>query len=936
MNIIINDILMHRGVSVMDGAPGRGSGRYPLGSGKNPNQHSGDFASRVQKLRKEGFTYTDKDGKVWTGDTAIAKSLGMSTTDFRREYKYANNLRKQSNTDMARKLRAEGKSYPEIARIMGYKNESSIRAMLNEDVEERRSAPRKTADMLSKVVDEKGVVDVGFGVAKQLGITDGNLDEAVWILKKEGYNVYEAYVPQVTNPSQHTSLKLLARNDISKKEVFKDGFANVHQVHEDWVSHDGGETFDPKFVYPESMSSKRLKIRYKEDGGEHKDGVIEIRRGVPDLDLGGSHYSQVRILVDGTHYLKGMAVYSDDMPEGVDVVFNTNKKKGTPALGPKGNTVLKIAKTDKDNPFGSYIKEGIIDPDDPPGQNGGQSYYYDKNGKKKLSLINKREDEGGWGQWSNKLSSQFLSKQNEALIRKQLDLTKADKYEEFDELKNLTNPTVKRAMLMKFADDCDAAAVHLKAAGLPRQTYQVILPLTSIKDNEVYAPNFKDGETVALVRYPHGGTFEIPILKVNNKQKEGRQVIGTNPKDAIGINKKVADRLSGADFDGDTVMVIPCNNPRSKVKITSTPELEGLKNFDAKLIYGGKKEGTFKPMKDTQKQMGVVSNLITDMTIKGATNEELARAVRHSMVVIDAEKHGLDYKASEKDNNIQALKRKYQAQVGENGREHYGVSTLISRAKSEQRVPKRQGSARIDPETGEKIWKESGETYIDKKGRVQRSMQTSTKMAETKDARTLISSANSPAEVAYAEYANSMKALANQARKEAVNTPRMKQSKEAKTAYAKEVDSLDAKLNTAIMNAPRERQAQMMANSIMTAKLQENPDLKDKKSKDERKKLSQQALTKARTIVGAERKPIHVTDREWEAIQAGAIADSKLESMLKYIDSDDLRRLATPKPTKELSAAKQAKIKALVASGYTTDYIAEAVGCSTSTVNKYI
>ena len=209
--------------------------------------------------------------------------------------------------------------------------------------------------------------------------------------------------------------------------------------------------------------------------------------------------------------------------------------------------------------------------------------------------------------------------------------------------------------MKSFADDCDAAAVHLQAAALPRQKYQVILPLTTIKDNEVYAPNYKDGETVALIRYPHGGTFEIPILKVNNKLAEGKSVLGNTPADAIGINKKNADRLSGADFDGDTVMVIPCNSTKSKVKITSTSPLKGLEGFDTKDAYGGtvKKDvdgvdhyyrngKEYKIMRNTQTEMGKVSNLITDMTLKGATQDELARAVRHSMVVIDAEKHKLD------------------------------------------------------------------------------------------------------------------------------------------------------------------------------------------------------------------------------------------------------------------------------------------------------
>ena len=70
-------------------------------------------------------------------------------------------------------------------------------------------------------------------------------------------------------------------------------------------------------------------IRYKEDGGIDRDGTVELRRNVPDLSLGESKYSQVRIMVDGKKYIKGMAVYKDDkdFPPGVDVIFNTNKSK---------------------------------------------------------------------------------------------------------------------------------------------------------------------------------------------------------------------------------------------------------------------------------------------------------------------------------------------------------------------------------------------------------------------------------------------------------------------------------------------------------------------------------------------------------------------------------------------------------------------------------
>lgn len=923
MNPIVEEMLMHYGMP-------RRSGRYPWGSGDNPYQHSGDFLSRVEEMKRNNFTFTDEDGKIYTGEVAIAKSMGLSTTQFRTQMSLAKDERRSQDVATAKALREKGYSLNEIADKMGFANDSSVRSLLNESSEARMNQAKTTADFLKQQVAEKGMIDVGTGVERELGISKEKMNQALYILEMEGYPIYGGGVPQVTNPGKQTNIKVLCPPGTEHKEIYN--FENVHSVR-DYVSHDGGETFD-KFVYPKSMDSKRMQICYAEDGGIYKDGVIEIRRGVDDLSLGNSHYAQVRILVDGNRYLKGMAVYSDDLPPGIDVRFNTNKKKGTPP-----EDVMKKIKDDPDNPFGSLIKAG------------GQSYYIDANGERQLSLINKRAEEGDWGEWADKLPSQFLSKQNLSLVNKQLDLAASDKMAEFDEICALTNPTVKKSLLKSFADDCDSAAVHLQAAALPRQKYQVILPIPSMKDNEVYAPNYKNGETVALIRYPHGGTFEIPILTVNNKQVEARRVLGNTPKDAIGINKKIADQLSGADFDGDTVMVIPCNSSKSKVRITATRPFEELQDFDGKLEYGpdssepvkvdsnGKEYYTrngkmYQRMNNTQKEMGVISNLITDMTLRGATNEELIRAVRHSMVVIDAEKHKLDYKQSEADNAISSLKKKYQGHIDEEGRYREGAATLISRAKSEISVPKRQGSPTIDPKTGENIWKTADDlTYVDKRtGKVKTRTQPSTKMAETKDAFTLVSDADTPIERAYATYANKMKALGNQARLEILSTGKVPYSASAKETYQAEVDSLNAKLNVALKNAPRERQAQTMANAIIAAKKQDNPGM----TSGEIKKASQQALTQARIAVGAKRETIKITDREWEAIQAGAISENKLTQIIDNVDIDSLRQRATPRSITTLSQAKQNKIASMNASGYSTSEIAEALGISTSTVSDYL
>jgi len=907
MNPIVEDMLMHYGMP-------RRSGRYPWGSGDNPYQHSGDFLSRVEELKSQGLS-----------ETEIAKSMGLTTTQYRTQKSLAKDERRALDVARARSLREDGKSLNEIAAIMGFSNDSSVRSLLNENSEARMNQARKTADFLKEQIEKKGMIDVGTGVERELGISKEKLNQALYILESEGYPVYGGGVPQVTNPGKQTNIKVICPPGTEHKEIYN--FENVHSL-SDYVSHDGGETYDPKYVYPKSMDSSRIQIRYAEDGGTQKDGVVEIRRGVDDLSLGESHYAQVRILVDGTHYIKGMAIYSDDLPDGVDIVFNTNKKTGTPMLGPKNDTVLKPIGKDPDNPFGSLIKDGIVDPDDPTSKKGGQSYYYDKDGKKQLSLINKRAEEGDWGEWSDHLPSQFLSKQSMTLIKKQLGLATADKQAEFDEICSLTNPTVKKALLKSFADDCDSAAVHLQAAALPRQKYQVILPITSMKDNEVYAPNYRNGEQVALIRFPHGGTFEIPVLTVNNKQADAKRILG-NAMDAVGINSKVAERLSGADFDGDTVMVIPTGG---KVKITSTRALEGLEGFDPKLEYGGKPEGSFKPMRNTQTEMGKISNLITDMTLRGASEDELARAVRHSMVVIDAEKHRLDYKQSEIDNGIASLKKKYQGNYDEDGRYHEGAATLISRAKSETSVLKRKGSPVINPETGEQTYKEVYEEYTDKNGRTRVRTQASTKMAETKDAFTLVSDADTPQERAYATYANEMKSLANRARKEMLGTGKIAYTASAKETYQEEGDHLMAQLNVALRNAPRERQAQVIANATVAAKKQENPDM----TRSEIKKASQQALTAARTTVGASRETISISDREWEAIQAGAISENRLTQIINNVDIDTLRQRATPRSTTVLSTAKVNKIASMSASGYSTAEIAEALGVSTSTVNKYL
>ena len=886
----MNDELMHYGTK-------RHSGRYPWGSGENPYQDSRDFLGTEKQLRKEGLS-----------EVEIAEYFGMNTKQLRARKANAKNAVKAADIARANELKEKGYSNVAIGKKMGVP-ESTVRNWLKPASEQRATIATNTANMLKEAVGSRKYIDVGGGVENQLGITRTQLDNAIEMLKDQGYKIQYIQTEQL-GTGKKTSIKVLTKGDVPYSEVSK----NRDQItYPNFYGEDGGSTLR-KIEPPVSISSKRIKVNYREDGGVDKDGVIELRRGVDDISLGKARYAQVRIAVDGTHYLKGMAMYSDDIPDGYDIIFNTNKKRGTPMLGEGDNSVLKKMKSDQDNPFGATIRsedELILC----------QTHYKGKDGKEHQSALNIVNEEGNWSAWRKTLSSQMLSKQSPTLAKKQLKLAYDLKQDEFDEIMSLENPVIKKALLDKFADGCDSASVHLKAAGLPRQASKVILPFPEMNEGEIYAPSFRDGESVVLIRYPHAGTFEIPQLTVNNKNKKAESLIH-NAQDAVGIHPKVAERLSGADFDGDTVLVIPTRG----VNIKTSQALKGLQDFDPKIAYPAY-EGMTQPGSkgsgfNKQRQMGDVSNLITDMTIKGATPDELARAVRHSMVVIDAEKHNLNWRQSYLDNDIAALKEKYQ------GGKNRGASTLISKASSEARPGARKEY--IDPATGKKVYSYTGETYTDRKGQTVPRTVRSTKMAEAEDAYAL--SSGTVIETVYAEHANKLKALANRARRESHSTTPIPYSPSAKKTYSKEVDSLNSKLNTALKNRPLERRAQLLANAKVRIVRDANPDM----DADDIKKLKGRCLTEARVQTGARKQQINISDKEWEAIQAGAVSTNKLRQIIDNSDLDVLKQLAMPRDHKSISPAKESRAKAMAARGYTLAEIADALGYSTSTIQSIL
>lgn len=958
----------------------RHSGRYPYGSGKTPYQHEAwftwgspdilynqveDFRDHFKKEHGRSPTATEI---VRGMDLKKADGTPWTRTDFDPAYSASKNDVRMRMISFVEKYRERYKKrngkYPTNYNVEKYTKEhfgekwripeNTVESLLNQQSKARTQAASSTAEFLRQQIKEKGMIDIGSDVELYIpGCSRTKLDTAIDILKQEGYLEYGRKIDQVTNPKSNnkTTIKVLCPPGTPKNILFTNlgDVKSIGDYHAE-VS-ENGETKYWKMEYPASLDSKRIAVRYGDktydDGytGKDRDGWIFIKRGCKDLDLGNSLYAQVRILVDGTHYIKGMASYYDGpFPDGADLIFNTNKKEGTPLMSPnKDDTqVLKpISHDDPTNPFGALIKAGT-----------GQYHYTDDDGTEKLGLINKKSEEGDWGDWRKAVSAQFTSKQDAKLIKSQIDISLDKKRVEFEEIKQLENPVLKRNLLMKFASSCDSDAVDLRTAPIPGESFQVLVPLPTLGDKECYAPQFENGTKVAVVRYPHAHVSEIPILTVNNKNPEGLKLLGKNAKDCIGLSAMAEKQLSGADNDGDAAMVIPIRE--GGIPISSRNPLEPLIDFDPDISFppirdeNGKITSPVLSKSYTQKQMGIVTNLIMDMGILGASDDEIARGIMHSMVVIDAAKHKYNWKLSEEVNGIADLKKKWQRQYDKEGNliKTGGAATLLTRAKSEYHRPKTVGQPDVDRETGKLIYKTAPDEkryWYDKKGKPHEYTESVPWMSVVDDARELYSDPKypNPKEVLYADYANSLKAMANEARKLAYyGLEEYTYSAEAAAKYADEVASLNAKVVLSRRNAPRERMAQMQANARKDALVEANPELKgkDKETKKKLKKIRQQAIVETRGEFNAKRVKIDVTDREWEAIQNHAVNKETLELILKYADDKKIRQYATPREdSRALSDAKVAAIRRMASNGkYSYAEIAAQLGISKSSVEKYL
>ncbi len=1010
------DAIIHSGVGHDENPPGRGSGRYPWGTGQRLHQHDWEIYDRIQKYRQQGMT-----------EAQIVKAMGFkNSNEFRAVKQIATNIvrsDKQRTADYyIHTINPEtGKVYTptEIGKIMGV-NESSVRSYLTTSTTGNSTKIFQAAETLEMAVKEKHYIDVGKGVELNLGLSPDSLNTSLEILKQKGYVVDTIDVKQITNPNQMTTYRVLADPGTTKQDLraHKYDIKTLEELsslderiqNPDHPSH---------FVKPNFLKLDQVAIKYDENGGRAMDGEIMIRAEKdangnyiptnPALSLGNARYAQVRIAVntpDGPMYAKGIAGYSSDVPDGSDILVWSNKSEEG---GYK--KALKPMKESDTNPFGSTVVQTYMKDKD-------GNYILNKDGTKQVSAINivgsTPEDahaEGVWSTWNRNTPSQFLGKQSKELVKQQLSLKIQQAEDELAEVMSYTNPTIKKNMLIDLADQFDGNAVSLKAAPIAGQSVHVLRAVPSLKDTECYCPDLPDGTIVAAVRYPYAGPFESPILKVNNRNKDARDRIG-NAMDACGINQAVANKLSGADFDGDTVTVIPLTRKTASgeferiTNVKTAPTLPGLEGFDT-AEYGldnprfskmvdKNGEPTYPLIRNTQQrstQMGIASNLITDMYARGCEDEEeLSRAVRYSMVIIDAYKHKLNYKAAYQDYDIESLKKKYQNRIDENGEEKYGgASSLLSRSKSKTTVDARSMAYTIDKETGEKVYRppkyttkairekqyvEAPDGYVNPKtGRKSKFMvdengkklvattdgkivknkdgtysydkgsgkevwitkgyekrtQESTQMAEAKDARTLLSDNPNEIERMYADFANHFKTLANRARLESIRVKEDKADPEARKKYAAEVESLKEKLVIAKSNSVRERQANLIASSRFNAAYNDNPDMDG----DEKKKLRGTLIKDARYETGAAKNRVRFTDREWEAVEHKAISPSMLNDLLKNADEDDYLSRAMPK-TDRIGSAKRQRIKAMFNAGFTYEEIAKACGVAEGSISSVL
>src|SRR5574337_245247 len=242
-----DDELVHYGTP-------RHSGRYPWGSGGQPQQRGNrSFSDRVAELKSQGLS-----------DPQIAKGMGLSsTTELRARISIEKAAHRQAQATQAFRLHENGLSNVAIGQKMGL-NESSVRSLLNPALKSKRDSLQTTADLLKSHLDSGGYLDIGKGSENWIGISSTKLSTAVAILKQQGYEVRNIQVPQQFGKGKTTIKTLVPPGAPKFIDPTKIGSLAAY-------SNDGGHTYE-HIKPPVRVSSSRIQVLHAGEGGEKADG----------------------------------------------------------------------------------------------------------------------------------------------------------------------------------------------------------------------------------------------------------------------------------------------------------------------------------------------------------------------------------------------------------------------------------------------------------------------------------------------------------------------------------------------------------------------------------------------------------------------------------------------------------------------------------------
>ena len=243
---------------------------------KNHFQSQGFVLISIPDIREEGRT-----------ETQIANELGLTTTQLRNAITYARKEEREYNREQVAGMKEAGLSNVEIGQRLGI-SEGTVRNYISDNKSSKATSEQQLDNIekaLSDSLKQTGHLDVGVGVERQLGVSRTKFNAVVNQMVENGdLYIHNIQIQRLNDPTKYTIVKVLSTEPDYLK-VLKDS-TNIGNL--EYFSDDKALESAKRFETPQMVDLNRIKIRYQEDGGADLDGLIEIRKGTEDLDLGNS------------------------------------------------------------------------------------------------------------------------------------------------------------------------------------------------------------------------------------------------------------------------------------------------------------------------------------------------------------------------------------------------------------------------------------------------------------------------------------------------------------------------------------------------------------------------------------------------------------------------------------------------------------------------